>query len=181
MAGVVAHVKTERGNIDPSMRGYQVLFHANESNHCPGCGRGQWYVGRVTAECVFCGTALPLAEAHWGESGSTWSHAGAPVSRRSREDLDPAERRRHAREDGEGLVIQLLIDGKPHSFQIHNLSGGGAMIDASAELVTARLLEVVAPAGELIKASVRWSAGDLTGLQFTKTLPIGIAPARLAG
>lgn len=174
MAGVLAHIGTGRGTIDPSLRGYQVLFHANETNHCPGCGRGQWYVGRVTAECVFCGTALPLAEAHWGESGSTWSHAGAPVARRSREDTDPAERRRHAREAGDGQIIQLLIDGTHHSFKIHNLSGGGAMIDASRELVTARLLEVIAPTGELIPATVRWSAGALTGLQFNKTLPIGI-------
>jgi hypothetical protein len=181
MAGVVAQIGTGRRSIDPSLRGYQVLFHANETNHCPGCGRAQWYVGRVTAECVFCDTALPLAEAHWGESGSTWSHAGAPVSRRSREDMDPAERRRNARESGEGQVIQLLIDGSAHSFRIHNLSGGGAMIDASAELVTARLLEVVAPTGELIPATVRWSANDLTGLQFTRKLPIGINAASAAG
>jgi hypothetical protein len=27
---------------------------------CPGCGRTHWLVGRSTAECAFCATALPL-------------------------------------------------------------------------------------------------------------------------
>jgi hypothetical protein len=31
-------------------------------NHCPGCGRTHWYVGRLSAECGFCSTALPLAD-----------------------------------------------------------------------------------------------------------------------
>lgn len=37
------------------------LYYLNESNHCPGCSRQQWNVGRSTAECVFCETALPIA------------------------------------------------------------------------------------------------------------------------
>jgi hypothetical protein len=37
-------------------------FIAGETNHCPGCGRSQWLVGRITAECAFCHSALPLAE-----------------------------------------------------------------------------------------------------------------------
>ena len=27
---------------------------------CPGCGQTQWIIGRMVAECAFCGTALPL-------------------------------------------------------------------------------------------------------------------------
>lgn len=46
---------------DPAFRGYVVVYRANEVNHCPGCGRTQWYVGRLTAECAFCGTALALS------------------------------------------------------------------------------------------------------------------------
>jgi hypothetical protein len=34
----------------------------NETNYCPGCGRTHWMIGRATAECAFCGTALPLAD-----------------------------------------------------------------------------------------------------------------------
>lgn len=48
---------------DPARRGYHVVYRENEVNHCPGCGRSHWYVGRLLAECGFCGTALPLAEA----------------------------------------------------------------------------------------------------------------------
>jgi hypothetical protein len=29
---------------------------------CPGCGRSHWLIGRATAECAFCATALPLAD-----------------------------------------------------------------------------------------------------------------------
>ena len=48
---------------DPALRGYQPLYHEGETNHCPACGRSHWYVGRLSAECGFCGTALALAEA----------------------------------------------------------------------------------------------------------------------
>jgi hypothetical protein len=48
---------------DPAMRGYHVVYREHEVNHCPGCGRTQWLIGRMSAECAFCSTALPLAEA----------------------------------------------------------------------------------------------------------------------
>jgi hypothetical protein len=35
----------------------------HETNHCPGCGKSHWMIGRLTAECAFCGTALPLIAA----------------------------------------------------------------------------------------------------------------------
>jgi hypothetical protein len=43
----------------PAQRGYQPLY--TSGTRCPGCGRGHWLVGRVSAECGFCATALPLA------------------------------------------------------------------------------------------------------------------------
>ena len=51
---------------NPTARGYQVLYRRDEVNHCPSCGRTHWYVGRVSAECAFCSTALPLVEAVTG-------------------------------------------------------------------------------------------------------------------
>ena len=42
--------------------GFRPLYYRNSVNHCPGCGQAQWYVGRVSAECAFCGTSLPLQE-----------------------------------------------------------------------------------------------------------------------
>lgn len=47
---------------DPARRGHHVLYRQNEINRCPGCGRTHWLVGRQTAECAFCATALPLEE-----------------------------------------------------------------------------------------------------------------------
>ena len=44
-----------------------MVYREGEVNHCPGCGQAQWYVGRITAECPFCGTALPLQ--HTGFEG----------------------------------------------------------------------------------------------------------------
>lgn len=42
-------------------RGYQPLYHQDIVNRCPGCGRSHWFVGRMSAECAYCETALPLA------------------------------------------------------------------------------------------------------------------------
>lgn len=45
---------------DPVARGYAIVYHPASVNHCPGCGHSNWHVGRFTAECAFCETALPL-------------------------------------------------------------------------------------------------------------------------
>ena len=42
-------------------RGYRPMYHLDIVNHCPGCGKSQWHVGRFSAECAYCETALPLA------------------------------------------------------------------------------------------------------------------------
>ena len=47
---------------DPALRGYHVVYRSGEVNHCPGCGRTHWYIGRLSAECGFCSAALPLME-----------------------------------------------------------------------------------------------------------------------
>jgi hypothetical protein len=49
---------------DPALRGYHVVYREQEKNFCPGCGRTHWWLGRTSAECVSCGTALPYADAH---------------------------------------------------------------------------------------------------------------------
>ena len=56
--------EARRGTFDNNMRGYHAVYRENEVNHCPGCGRTHWYVGRMLAECAFCSTALPLQEAY---------------------------------------------------------------------------------------------------------------------
>jgi hypothetical protein len=53
---------------DPALRGYHAVYRPHQVNHCPGCGRSHWIVGRLLAECGFCATALPLADG--GMSGT---------------------------------------------------------------------------------------------------------------
>lgn len=63
---------------DPASRGYSVLYREREINHCPGCGRTHWYIGRQTAECAFCSTALPLeASLRSGTSKESIRHKNA--------------------------------------------------------------------------------------------------------
>ena len=55
----------------------------HEGNSCPGCGRTHWHIGRVTAECAFCGTTLLLAEQPCLKAPKirTWGKGGGKVSR----------------------------------------------------------------------------------------------------
>jgi hypothetical protein len=61
---------------DPAKRGYHAVYRENEVNHCPGCGRTHWYVGRSLAECGFCATALPLAESFRRTPSAAIFHRG---------------------------------------------------------------------------------------------------------
>ena len=65
---------------DPAARGYSVAYRAGETNFCPGCGRTHWYVGRVSADCGFCATALPLVEATTREASSHARWSSHPAS-----------------------------------------------------------------------------------------------------
>lgn len=40
--------------------GYRVVYRAGEVNHCPGCGRSHWLLGRQIAECAYCGTPVEI-------------------------------------------------------------------------------------------------------------------------
>lgn len=65
--------------IDPALRGYHAVYRENEVNHCPGCGRTHWYVGRMLAECGFCATAMPLAESHRQPAEAIIMRRGSPL------------------------------------------------------------------------------------------------------
>lgn len=53
-------MKHNQRQFNPATRGYHSVYHAGEVNHCPGCGRTHWLIGRLSAECAFCSTALPF-------------------------------------------------------------------------------------------------------------------------
>jgi len=141
-------------------RGHHIVYRANSQNHCPGCGRSQWYIGRVSAECGFCGTAVPLAEAAWQEA-SPRSAASA-----SRNAALSANQRRFERMPANGRKLQLLIDGSPTSFALHNISEGGVMGDSIPDLVPGAKVHVRFEGGVLVPAIVKWSEDGLVGLAF---------------
>jgi hypothetical protein len=147
-------------------RGYQVLFRADQTNHCPGCNGTNWYVGRVTAECGRCGTALPLAEAaatgldpvgnkrvalHLVEGGKPYR-----------------ERRRAKRETADGRVLALHIDGHPRAFAIEDISDGGIKGAKVEGIANGRQLMVELEDGTLLPVELRWSSGGFIGLAFSE-------------
>ena len=140
-------------------RGHHIVYRANVSNHCPGCGRSQWYIGRVSAECGFCGTAVPLAEASWHEANPH----GASAKSRSK----LADQRRFPRMPAKGRKLQLLIDGSPTSFALHNISEGGVMGGGVPDLVEGAAVHVRFEGGILVPAIVKWTENGLVGLAFT--------------
>lgn len=165
--------------IDVAARGHHVVYRSNETNRCPGCGRANWYVGRTTAECSFCGTAIVLAETElWADGRAKASrYARAP---RTEADLEAKidweaktnweERRRHERIKAAGRTLQMLVDGSPHSFALRNLSAGGLMGDDPVGLAPNAALQVRFEGGIIVPAHVRWIEGNLLGLAFSTPL-----------
>ena len=140
-------------------RGHHIVYRANESNHCPGCGRSHWLIGRVTAECGFCGTAVPLAETSRHEAITL----PAPGSKAT---IKSNEQRLHPRMSAKGRKLQLLIDGSPTKFAIHNISEGGLMGDNVSDLAPGAKVHVRFEGGILVPAVVKWTEDGLVGLAF---------------
>ena len=141
-----------------AQRGHHIVYRINADNHCPGCGRSHWYIGRISAECGFCGTAVPLAEARHDEVPSSTARPSTTSS---------ADQRLHRRMPVKDRKLQLLIDGSPTSFAIHNISEGGAMGDAPADLTPGANVHVRFEGGILVPAIVKWSEDGMVGLAFT--------------
>jgi len=143
-------------------RGHHIVYRTNEANHCPGCGRSHWYIGRINAECGFCGTAVPLAETYRRE-------ASVPVARK-RDVVPSADQRHFPRLPTKGRKLKLLIDGAPSNFAIHNISEGGVMGDQVADLVPGAKVHVRFEGGILVPAVVKWVDKGLIGLAFIDSI-----------
>ena len=155
-----------------AQRGHHIVYRANADNHCPGCGRSHWYIGRISAECGFCGTAVPLAEARHDETPSPAVERGKVTS---------AEQRRHPRMPAKGRKLQLLIDGSPANFAVENISEGGAMGTNVADLTPGAKVHVRFEAGILVPAVVKWAEDGLVGLAFTATVMLDRTPSTNCG
>jgi len=150
-------------------RGHHIVYRANESNHCPGCGRSHWYIGRVSAECGFCGTAVPLAETSRHE-------ATARPASASKNGVQTSDQRRFPRMPTKGRKLQLLIDGSPTKFAIHNISEGGVMGNSVSELAAGAKVFVRFEGGILVPAVVKWSEDGLVGLAFVDPVILDRSP-----
>jgi hypothetical protein len=142
-------------------RGHHIVYRANTPNHCPGCGRSQWYVGRVSAECGFCGTAIPLAQGGCTDARSTYER-----------ERPSAEQRHYPRQDANARKLQLLIDWSPRSFAIHNISEGGLMGDNVGDLQPGTQVCVQFDEGIFVPAIVKWAEDGHVGLAFTSPAPL---------
>src|SRR3954451_3991105 len=151
-------------------RGHHIVYRINESNHCPGCGRSHWYIGRVSAECGFCGTAVPLAEAR---------HDDAAAQPPRRNTISTGEQRQHPRLSAKGRKLQLLVDGSPASFALQNISEGGAMGDNAARLAPGAKVHVRFEGGILVPAIVKWAEDGMIGLAFINPVMLD-RPAKAA-
>ena len=144
-----------------SQRGHHIVYRANAANHCPGCGRSNWFIGRISAECGFCGTAVPLAEARTDEPTAR----STSVKRASH-----ADQRRFARMPAKGRKLQLLVDSSPMSFALHNISEGGVMGESVLDLKLGTSVHVRFEGGIVVPAVVKWTEDSLVGLAFDAPL-----------
>lgn len=80
---------------NPHARGFFAVYRAGEINLCPACGRSQWLVGRILAECAFCSTAVPLDASRCAASNRVPVSRSSPPGERLAADLSDAG------EDGE--------------------------------------------------------------------------------
>src|SRR3954447_24973004 len=101
MAAVMIYSRDQRDvGAGLAGRGHHVVYRAEETNRCPGCGRVNWLVGRPTAECAFCGTAIALAEAKWVGPGAAAGPAPAKAKAKTKgSEATGINRRRHDRLD----------------------------------------------------------------------------------
>lgn len=172
MPDVLVYERAESFPDSLARRGHHIVYRANTTNQCPGCGRSQWYVGRISAECGYCATAVPLAEARLDRPSPAVEHSGPGKNVPGR----AQDKRRFARMEGGGRKLQLLIDGFPTSFALQNISAGGVMGDTAAQLPPGAEVFVRFEGGVLVPATVRWSDNGLVGLAFSSPVLLDGSP-----
>jgi hypothetical protein len=79
-----------------------------------------------------------------------------------------------------GRKLQLLIDGSPTSFALHNMSEGGVMGDHVRDLVPGAKVHVRFEGGILVPAVVKWADDGLVGLAFVEPVILDRSAQRSA-
>ena len=100
---------------------------------------------------------MPLAEARsefLGTPGGTAKPTSSP------------DQRQFPRMAAKGRKLQLLIDGSPTNFALHDISEGGARGDTALDLSPGAGVYVRFDGGILVPAMVKWAEDGLVGLAF---------------
>ncbi|MGF7149659.1 hypothetical protein FHS96_003310 [Sphingomonas zeicaulis] len=58
-----------------ALPGAAITYRPGNATSCPDCGKSHWHVGRHTAECAWCATALPIST-----SGMWYRHVDAKAA-----------------------------------------------------------------------------------------------------
>jgi hypothetical protein len=80
--------------------------------------------------------------------------------------VNVADQRRYPRTPAKGRKLQLLVDGSPTNFALHNISEGGVMGHQVADLSPGAKVHVRFEGGILVPAVVKWAEDGLVGLAF---------------
>lgn len=80
--------------------------------------------------------------------------------------MQASDQRRHERQPAKNRKLQLLIDGSPTNFAIHNISEGGVMGNNVPNLVPGAKVHVRFEGGILVPAVVKWTEAGMVGLAF---------------
>ncbi len=144
--------------VELAERGHHVVYRSAETNRCPGCGRANWYVGRTTAECGFCGTAVVLAEAQL---------SSAPAPSRTVTGTPWSERRTGRRVSASGAQLKAKVAGSPQTFALEDVSSTGARARSRRKMTPNMELLVKLASGREFRAKVVWVDGERFGLAFT--------------
>jgi hypothetical protein len=81
-----------------------------------------------------------------------------------------ADQRRHERMPANGRKLQLLLDGSPTSFALHNISEGGVMGEGAPSLTPGNSVYVRFEGGILVPATVKWAEDGFVGLAFDTSI-----------
>jgi len=92
--------------------------------------------------------------------------SGTTLSREYARAADELDERRFERMSAKGRKLQLLIDGSPSSFALHNISEGGVMGGGVPDLAPGASVQVRFEGGILVPAVVKWAENGLVGLAF---------------
>lgn len=96
----------------------------------------------------------------------------APLRQLSLLALDEADRRRERRKAGAVSARVIMAGREPAEARLTDVSLYGCCVETAAEwLRPGRFVAIALPSGAPLESIVRWTRGDLAGLELLRPLP----------